>query len=43
MDVTVVQAQIDSADPAIDRLDYELYELTDRPIRTVEGCAVSGP
>ena len=34
---TNLQRQIDAADGQIDRLVYELYELTDEEIRIVEG------
>jgi len=34
---TNLQRQIDAADRQIDRLVYELYELTDDEIRIVEG------
>ena len=34
---TVLQRQIDTADRQIDRLVYELYELTEDEIKIVEG------
>ncbi len=38
---TVVQRQIDATDRRIDALVYELYGLTDKEIRIVEGTAKS--
>jgi len=35
-DKTVLQRQIDATDRQIDRLVYELYDLTDEDIRIVE-------
>jgi len=35
-DKTVIQRQIDATDRQIDRLVYELYELTDEEIKIVE-------
>jgi len=35
-DKTVIQRQIDATDRQIDRLVYELYDLTDDEIRIVE-------
>jgi hypothetical protein len=35
-DKTVLQRQIDATDRQIDRLVYELYDLTDDEIRIVE-------
>ncbi len=34
---TALQRQIDATDRQIDRLVYELYELTEEEIRIVEG------
>jgi hypothetical protein len=36
-DKTILQRQIDATDNQIDRLVYELYELTDEYINIVEG------
>jgi hypothetical protein len=36
-DKTILQRQIDATDRQIDRLVYELYELTEEEIRIVEG------
>jgi len=36
---TNVQRQIDATDPQIDKLVYELYELTPDEIKIVEGVA----
>lgn len=38
-DRTLIQRQIDATDRQIDRLVYELYELTDEEIKIVEGAA----
>jgi predicted DNA binding protein len=35
-DRTVIQRQIDATDRQIDRLVYELYDLTDEEIKIVE-------
>ncbi|MCX5810472.1 MAG: hypothetical protein NTX36_14080, partial [Proteobacteria bacterium] len=36
-DKTAIQRQIDATDRQIDRLVYELYELTEEEIKIVEG------
>ena len=38
-DKTVIERQIDATNRQIDRLVYELYELTDEEIRIVEESA----
>ena len=35
--VSVIQQQIDRTDDEIDRMVYELYDLTEEEIRIVEG------
>ena len=37
-DKTLIRRQIDATDCQIDRLVYELYELTDEEIKIVEGA-----